>query len=107
VRVSEDGCPSGVDTGRNVVHDRLTDVVLHIRRGVSVCDDLVVGEDDESLDSTILQADSFEDRAEEMSEMKWACRTLAREHSVLARLRFDLAAELRHPFKCGGIGIHM
>ena len=93
-RMREDHGLGGVDASGHVVDDHVVDVVLDVGRGVAVCDDLVVGDDDVGLDAAVLQLDAALEGAEVMADVQAAGGAVAREHDVLAGVHVEVGADL-------------
>ena len=79
-----------VDAGGHVVENQVEHVVLDVLGGVAVGDHLVVGDDDIGVHALVLHLHAAAKRAEVMAHVQAACRSVAGQHSELARILLDL-----------------
>ena len=75
-----------VDAGGHVVEHQVEHVVLDVLGGVAVGDHLIVGDDDVGVHSAVLHGHAFANGSEVVAQMQAAGRSVAGQHSELARI---------------------
>ena len=87
-----------IDAAGQIIDDHVVHVVGDVGRGVTVGDDLVVGDDDAGGDAGVLQGDALADGAEVVAHVQAPRGAVAREHGVFlgvyGQIGLDLVADL-------------
>ena len=81
-----------VDAAGKVVDDDVVDVVGDVCRGITVGNDLVVGDDDVRAYAAVLQVDTPLECSEVVPEMQPARGPVTREHAVLSGIDLEIRA---------------
>ena len=92
-RMGEDDRLLGIDAARKVVDNHVAHIVLNVFRGIAVGDYLIIGNNNARGNALVLQSHTFLNRAEIMAQVQATGRTIAREHTVLARVYFQVGAD--------------
>ena len=100
-RMGEDHGLPGVDARSQIVQHQVEHVVADMLGGVTVRDDLVVGDDDVGVHAAILHLYAFADGTEVMAQMEPAGRAVAGQHGVAARILVQLGQHLVGPMLGG------
>ncbi len=98
LRMGKDHRLCRVNACGHVIDDDVIDVVLDVGRGVAVCDDLVISDDDIGVDALFLKLNAALEGSKVMPDMQAARGPVAGEHRVLAgidvKIRLNLVAAL-------------